>query len=337
MPNPEGKAFITEDELALVRELVPKHTREDGTVNCSALGREAGLHRQAVALRLKRLGLEAETDPIPQKRPDVKPRVRVRAWSPNNEGQKRRVCAIGDLHNSPGKSVSHLKWISRWIADREPDNVVQIGDLMTLDSVSMHAAPGSAKYYERPVFADDLECGEEAMEALHSDFGPGDFDCTITLGNHEYRAVRAEEAAPNLKDTIYLPIKQLFAQWRWDVKEYGEWLFLDGVGFTHVPFNQMGKDYRGKVPENQIGNDATFSIVFGHTHKRRVAHFPKIGPNNRVTVLNLGTAMPYGTMEHYATLSTTGWTYGVFELTLHGGQIVGENFVSMLDLEERYA
>lgn len=327
--------MLTAYQAEETRKALKETRRKDGSDNQTAAAAYLGIARSTIQSRIKAMK-EERVLPDPA---TVKPVVRVRAHTQHTppEGPRRRVCAIGDIHDGPGKPKGHLKWISKWVADRKPDNVVQIGDLFTFDSMSSHDQPGSQGYYDRPAFPMDLESAEEAFDALNSEWSPGEIQCDATLGNHENRARRAEENAPNLKDTIYLPIQQLFAQRRWGVKEYGEWLFLDGVGFTHCPFNQMGREYRGKTPENQIGNDATYSIVFGHTHKRRVAHFPKIGPNNRITVLNLGTAMPYGTVEHYATLSVTGWTYGVFELTLQGGQIIGESFVSMLDLEDRYA
>lgn len=329
--------LLTAEAARQTKDALDATKNDDGTWNQCRAAERLGIARATLQGRIKAIR-DGRVQPEPEP-PSHRPRVRVRAYTQHTppEGQRRRVCAIGDIHDAPGKPKDHLRWISRWIADRAPDNAVYIGDVFTLDSMSSHDAPGSAGYYERPAFPQDMESAEEAMAALNSEFEAGQIKVDVTLGNHEHRAWRAEENAPNLKDTLVLPIRQLFARHRWGVKDYGDWLFLDGVGFTHVPFNQMGKDYRGKTPENQIGNDATHSIVFGHTHKRRVAHFPKIGPNNRVTVLNLGTAMEYGVVEHYASLSVTGWTYGVYELTLQGGQIVGESYVSMLDLEDRYA
>jgi hypothetical protein len=74
----------------------------------------------------------------------------------------------------------------------------------------------------------------------------------------------------------------------------------------------------------------------GHTHRRNVVHLPKIG-QRKITVVNLGTSMPYGMIERYTGLAMTGWSYGVFMLRIQGGVILSEKFFDMLELEAKYA
>jgi hypothetical protein len=57
----------------------------------------------------------------------------------------------------------------------------------------------------------------------------------------------------------------------------------------------------------------------------------------RLTVLNLGTALPYGHVEDYASTSLTGWGWGIWDLSLQAGQIVGHRFIPMDELERTYA
>ena len=89
------------------------------------------------------------------------------------------------------------------------------------------------------------------------------------------------------------------------------------------------------MPQNMIANDALFSIVFGHTHKGFVMPRPKIGPQRRITICNLGCALNY-TVENYAKLSTTGWSYGVYDLTLRANDIQSHRFISMRELEKMF-
>jgi hypothetical protein len=46
--------------------------------------------------------------------------------------------------------------------------------------------------------------------------------------------------------------------------------------------------------------------------------------------------MPYGMVEKYSGLSTTGWGYGVYDLRIQGGVIISAKHHDMLELEERY-
>jgi hypothetical protein len=99
----------------------------------------------------------------------------------------------------------------------------------------------------------------------------------------------------------------------------------------------MGREYAGKNPENQISNDAIFSVVYGHTHKGGYKSVPKIGPKKSIEVVNVGSSMPYGHVKKYAQRSTTGWSYGIWELSIRQGHVVGYNFTDMENLREKYS
>jgi predicted phosphodiesterase len=244
-----------------------------------------------------------------------------------------RVGVIGDTHDSPGQSKDRFKWMARWCADRKFDHVVQIGDWLSLDSLSSHEKLGSAKFYQRGTFEHDMESFHESLDAFGKDL---DTPRYVTLGNHEYRADRAENENPNLIGTIARPIRQNFIDYGWEVYPYGEFLFIEGCVYVHIPFNGMGREFRGENPENLIGNRSLHSITFGHTHKSCAKTFPKIGKSNHIKVVNTGSAMPYGHIEEYAWLSMTGWDWGVCEQILCDGNIVSNKFISMLELEEDY-
>lgn len=267
-----------------------------------------------------------------------KPRIRVRAYNPYAAAEQpgRRVICIGDLHRKPGAPLDLMRWIGRYVAENRPDNVVQIGDFLDMESCEFHSAPGSAAQASRPAVIDDIDSGDESLSEYHKEIGVGEIPHHITYGNHEFRANRLEELAPNLTGTITTQIDQLFARYRWAVTPYRHWMFLEGVGFTHVPHTIIGKPVGGRYPENTIGNQATHSVVFGHTHRWNHNTIPKIGINNSITVTNVGSAMPYGYIPNYADGATTGYSYGIADLRLRAGRVESASFVSMLDLRERF-
>jgi hypothetical protein len=307
-----------------------------------AAANAAGVHirtfRDRVANAQKFVKTEPQDEPAEPVQPVAKPRIRVRAVTNETppDGPLYRVVAIGDLHDAPGQSKDRFRWIGQYIADSKPDRVVQIGDWGTFDSMSMHDAPGSRKSMEHPGFAQDLESLEESVAAMEA--GLGGFECAkdITFGNHEDRVWRAANGDPKRLGDAPLRVEQIFARYGWTTRLYGEYLFIGGVGFTHCPKNQIGKEYAGKRPENIIGNDLIFSLVYGHTHKRGFWTFPKIGPQRRIDLLNLGSGMMHGHVEPYARMSTTGWSWGLYDLVIQGGNIISDKFTSMLELEQRY-
>jgi hypothetical protein len=271
--------------------------------------------------------------------PVSKPRIRVRAVTHETppEGPIYRVVAIGDFHDSPSLSKDRFRWVGRHITDKRPDRVVQIGDWGTFDSMSMHDAPGSRNSIARPSFVQDLESLNESLEAFHQDLGLGSVPCDITFGNHEHRCQKAADNDPVRLGDAMLRVEEVFARYRWNYRPYGEYLFIGGAGFVHTPRTIMGKEYGGKRVENQVGNDALFSIIWGHSHRRGFWSFPKIGPQQGIDLCNLGSAMPQGYVANYAKLSTTGWSYGIYDLTIQGGRILSDQFTSMAELQVKYA
>jgi UDP-2,3-diacylglucosamine pyrophosphatase LpxH len=247
-----------------------------------------------------------------------------------------RIVAIGDTHDSPSLDKERFKWIARHIRKVKPDRVIHIGDFASWDSVSTHEPPGTVGHSERPSFREDLESCEEAMRAFLKELKNTDVHMDLTCGNHEDRITRFENKAPETVGTMYSQFEEICAQYRWRLHAYKQWVYIAGVGFIHVPQNIMGKPYGGQTSENAISNHATHSIVYGHTHRAIFRKAPKIGLNNSIEILNLGSAMPDGYVAKYAGTAMTGWSYGIYELTLLHGHIVSHNFIAMSELERLY-
>jgi hypothetical protein len=248
-----------------------------------------------------------------------------------------RVVAIGDTHDQPNMDKERFKWIARHCVDVKPHRIIQIGDFCSWDSVSTHEQPGTIGHASRPSFINDLESCEEAMRLFLKEMGGLETHMELLAGNHEDRIHRFENKTPETVGALYMQFEQVCAQYRWRLHDYGHWLFVDGVGFTHVPKNIMGKPYGGQNSENSIANHATHSIVFGHTHRATFRKAPKIGINNSIEVLNLGSAMPDGYIAKYAGTATSGWSYGIFDLSIKGGHIVSHRFIDMTELREKYS
>ena len=281
--------------------------------------------------------LPPDVAPVPElsATPTVRQTVRVKAWRVANDDPVYKVVAVGDAHDSPAlPDKSRFKWIARYAADVKPDQLVQIGDFGSFDSLSRHDAPGSLSQKLRPSFARDMESLEEALAAIHGVIGT-DIPLHVTLGNHEARVQRFESNTAEIEGALWQPLLDLFARYGWRTHDEGLFHFVGGVGFVHAPRTLMGREYGGKTL-NAVANDAMFSIVFGHSHRMQVLSVPKIGPLAGVDIINLGTCMPTNHVEHYARVSTTGWTYGVMLLTIQGGRVIGHEFTSIDDLSRRY-
>lgn len=348
MPQPPiPKALAEETVNALVKALRAGHPKSDAIqLTAKKLNVSTGTiytrlrsggpiqrsHPELYQLFLDEITLvprDVEFSPAP------KLRVSVRAGS-NPEGETIRVCAIGDVHDSPTQDKQRFKWFGRHIAKTKPDKVVQIGDFGDFHSCSSHEPIGSLSAAMKPSYKRDLESLEEALGLIHKEISGSGIHLHVVEGNHEDRVYRFQDLHPEADGMFVDALQDVFARYDWRAKPYGEFLFIGGVGFVHAPKTIMGRAYSGKNSEQQIGNDALFSIVWGHTHRAVFKQVPKIGPSQHIEVLNLGSAMPTGYVAPYAGTATTGWSYGIFDLELRGGHIVGHNFISMDSLRSMY-
>ncbi len=158
----------------------------------------------------------------------------------------------------------------------------------------------------------------------------------ITLGNHEHRIWTHEDEAPHVVGMMQSYLDEVITGAGWTYSPYRLPYMLGGVGFVHIPTGLNGKPVGGKTSTNIIARDSVHDWVVGHTHRREIASVAKIGLDQRVTCINLGTALPEGHVEDYAKLSTTGWWWGAWELEIYAGRITDHHAISMRRLEERY-
>ena len=261
----------------------------------------------------------------------IKPHYTVRTDQGSNE--KIRICAIGDAHDSPKiPNKQRFEWIGAHIKATKPDIVVQIGDFLTLDSLNNYEPNETFAGRLKPTFQSDISSFIEALGAM--DIKGPELHCT--LGNHEQRLFAYENNHPEVYGMMQLELQAAFEKFGWTFSPYKFIQKYGGVGFTHSATNSMGKAYGGKNSENSIANDALFDLVIGHSHRRRLVRVPKIGDDNNLAVLNLGCALPDGYVESYARHSSTGWSFGIYDLTIQHGGLQSESFIPMAELGEVY-
>jgi uncharacterized protein YoaH (UPF0181 family) len=259
---------------------------------------------------------------------------------PAPEGDVHRVLVIPDRHNDPRypHRLACTTWIARFGSEMRAADVVDLGDACTFDSVSRHAKDDTLKGRLKPGIRDDLSNHLAALQAFERGRDP-DWKPRKkkSRGNHEQRLWLYEDANPASAQTHTLGYEEHLAQFGWRERPYGEIFYIGGVGFTHAPFNGLGKPMGGVALGNRAGALLTQSLVHGHTHQRGHYSAKKLGLTDSISVLQCGCALPWGEVEDYAAHNPTGWWWGVVLLTIQGGVITDENWVSMLSLRARYS
>lgn len=275
----------------------------------------------------------------PIKRRKARPRVRVevKREPPAPIQKTERALVIPDIHLCPtSPDVSRMEWFGRHAAAIAPDWIIQLGDMMTADSVSGHAAPGTISFEKNPRIKADFENLERGLERFNRGLGKCRARKHKTMGNHEQRFERFEDRNPQCQGLFTERYLSTMNGAGWGVTEFGRYFYVQGTGFIHIPLNPLGRPYGGKTAPGRIANDSTFNIVHGHTHQYHSVSAAKMD-GGQVRVISAGCALPEGHIEPYAKHSLTGWRWGCLELTLRGGVILDESWVSMNTLRQRYS
>jgi hypothetical protein len=251
---------------------------------------------------------------------------------PEPEGDPTHVLVVGDAHDSPHlKDKSRFRWIGAHAAKLGVERIVSVGDWMTLDCFSSHTDRATFEGFAKPTFEQDLESLHASQRAFQDGLAGHKPKLDITLGNHEHRAWRYDNQHPDgLSHSLLLT--EAFAQWGWRSSLYGEYRFIGGVGFVHVPFNALGRP----LTQSQRPNKAMFDTIHGDDHRATQITDFKSGPVRSPTVYSAATALPPGYIEGFANKGGSTWRSGICEAVLWGGSVRSWSFTEMVLLRRWY-
>lgn len=156
---------------------------------------------------------------------------------------------IPDVQVKPGVPTRHLTWIGKYIADKQPDVIIQIGDFADVPSLSSYDK--GRKSFEGRRYRKDVDAARRAMECLVAPFaGARQYNprMELTLGNHEQRINRAVESTPELEGTISTDDLE-YEAFGWNVHNFLEVVTIHGIAYSHF-FPRAGS---GKVVQTRNG------------------------------------------------------------------------------------
>lgn len=193
------------------------------------------------------------------------------------------VLVVGDAHWGPGQELQRAHALAAHVRERQPDHLVLIGDWAGMDSLSSYDRKGGRVMEGRRV-VDDERAGRRALEIVAEAKLPH-----LTEGNHEFRIKRwwdQDAQAEGVAD-LQRGWKSLLASWT----DYGEYLDLAGLAFTHIPFNKVGPISGGGLTTSvaqKVASQAGRTVVFGHTHVLDVGRVARAGQPQPIYAINVG-------------------------------------------------
>ncbi len=189
--------------------------------------------------------------------------------------KNNNVLVIPDGQVKPGVPLEHWTWIGKYIVDRKPKTIVNIGDFADMPSLCSYDK--GKKSFEGSRYKDDIESvglankkllgplrayNKKAAEGHRQRYKPR---LVLTLGNHEQRIERVAEFSPELEGMVGyedLPYQD------WEVHEFLKPVEIDGIFYAHYfknPSSLLGNCVGGTM-DSKLKN-LGFSFVMGHQQK----------------------------------------------------------------------
>jgi hypothetical protein len=185
---------------------------------------------------------------------------------------------LPDMQVKDNVPLEHLDWIGKYIVDKKPDVIVNIGDFADMPSLSSYDK--GTKSFEGRRYKKDVEVTIQAMNRLlapmkeynerarknkEKQYRPR---MVLTLGNHEQRITRAVESDPKLDGTISIDDLQ-YKQNGWEVFDFLKPVVIDGVVYCH--YLVSGVMGRPITTAAAMVTKVHQSAVVGHQQGRQIA------------------------------------------------------------------
>lgn len=181
----------------------------------------------------------------------------------------KRGLVIPDVQAGPTRSVTHLKHVSKFIADKQFDTIIQNGDLGDFTSLSSFDK-GKASAENRRL-SKDWDAFRLAVDTIMASWaGIKGYKPRLvyTAGNHEFRVVRYQEANPEL-DTLPDPVAYMKSL-GWESYPFLTVAKVEGCQVSHLfprslagRVTMAGLKYGAPSPEHQVRANMA-STIAGH-------------------------------------------------------------------------
>lgn len=189
------------------------------------------------------------------------------------------ILVIPDIQAKPGDDLKHIEALNKYILDKRPENIVQLGDLWDFPSLSSYDR--GKKTAEGRRLVDDWEIGCMAVAVLMEGWEDANYEPTLiyTAGNHEYRVDRHADEYPNMDGFMpdYLGYMEAMG---WEAYPFLEPVTLEGITFCHFfPKNSKGGVSAASARNGaasamaQLKNNMT-SCIAGHKQGYDSATYP---------------------------------------------------------------
>lgn len=185
---------------------------------------------------------------------------------------------LPDVQAKPGQSFKFLRKIGEYVAEKQPDAIICLGDFADMPSLSSYDV--GKKAFEGRRYTNDIQSVKEAMTEFLSpilemnsrakrnkekQYRPRMY---LTLGNHCNRIDRAINNDPKLEGLISMNDLG-YEGFGWKVFPFLEVVVIDGIAYSH--YFTSGLMGRPATTANAQLNKTHMSCISGHQQGLQIA------------------------------------------------------------------
>jgi len=208
------------------------------------------------------------------------------------------ILPIGDAHISAEDDLERFKYLSKFIVDKKPDVICFMGDFLTMDALNFFDKD-KRKKLEGKRYKKEIDKGNEALDIIFFDLLELQekqrqqklkiykSEIYYLEGNHEYRISRYLDIDPTFEGLIGIEQDLKLKERNIKFIPYREYLDLNGISFTHIPFNKC-KEISGVNITRKISQALYTSCVFAHVHSMEYESFKRHGQSDLQQILSVG-------------------------------------------------
>lgn len=197
-----------------------------------------------------------------------------------------RIAVVTDVQAKKGVPLDHLTWCGEYLARKQPDVILIIGDFGDFPSLSDYDRPGTLKY-EGKRYTDDLDAFHRGMGLLMNPiarsrgYNPTE---VFTMGNHEDRIDRAINNDPNRLTGLMSLADLELEEHGFKVYPFLQPVKIGGVAFCHY--------FPSGVKGQPIGsprillNKMHMSCFAGHLQGRETAYGRRGDGQNMTAIIS---------------------------------------------------
>jgi hypothetical protein len=253
---------------------------------------------------------------------------------------------IPDTHAHPDLDNNRFEWLGRFILDRKPDIVLQLGDFYDMPSLSSYDK--GTKGFEGRRYKLDIAAGIDAQEKLwqpverynkvrlknkKAQYSP---ERIIAVGNHEERVERVVNLSPELEGTIGEKDYKFEDHWT-RIIPFKETGIVEGFAVSHYfPAGLLGRPIGGENAADAHLKKLSMSCIAGHSHLLDIKTRTK-ADGNKLMAIVAGCYVHPNMVESWNKNTNQLWWNGVTYLTdVENGYAEGVEFISQDRLRRTY-